>query len=88
MDDDDDDDDVWDGDDEWLMALVTPPGLLVATQPQIIDDLCIQMDNLEYRHGVLTRKIEKVSDAKVADSISIGEIQPRVATMEEQVQTL
>nr|GFB56243.1 hypothetical protein [Tanacetum cinerariifolium] len=30
--------------------------------------------NLEYRHGVLMRKIEEVSDAEVADSIAIREI--------------
>ncbi|GKD71493.1 hypothetical protein Tco_1325583 [Tanacetum coccineum] len=65
---------------------VMAPG--VATQPQVIDDLCIQMDNLEYTHGVLTRNMETVSDTEVANSISIGEIHPRVTTMEEQVQTL
>ncbi|GJX58948.1 putative reverse transcriptase domain-containing protein [Tanacetum coccineum] len=32
---------------------IMAPG--VATQPQVIDDLCTQMDNLEYRHGALTR---------------------------------
>ncbi|GJQ98169.1 hypothetical protein Tco_0009308 [Tanacetum coccineum] len=63
-----------------------PPG--VATQPQVIDDLCIQMDNLEYRNGVLTRRMEAVSDIEVANSISIGEIHPRVTTIEEQVPTL
>ncbi|GJS72769.1 hypothetical protein Tco_0705610 [Tanacetum coccineum] len=45
------------------------------------------MDNLEYRHGVLTRRMEAVSDAEVANSIAIGEIHPRVTAMEEQVQT-
>ncbi|GJT23617.1 putative reverse transcriptase domain-containing protein [Tanacetum coccineum] len=112
----DDDDDGWDEDDEWLMALVTPPRATVtvsstyevggpsmatpvghplatmapgvATQPQVIDDLCIQMDNLKYRHGVLMRRMEAVSDIEVADSIAIGEIHPRVTTIEEQVQTL
>nr|GEY74418.1 hypothetical protein [Tanacetum cinerariifolium] len=41
-----------------------------------------------YRHGVLMRNMEEVSDAEVADSIAIGEIHPIVATMEEQVQIL
>ncbi|GJW55365.1 hypothetical protein Tco_0099450 [Tanacetum coccineum] len=49
---------------------VMAPG--VAIQPQVIDDLCIQMDNLEYTHGVLTRNMETVSDTEVANSISIG----------------
>nr|GFB69307.1 hypothetical protein [Tanacetum cinerariifolium] len=39
-------------------------------------------------HGVLTRKMEEVSDAEVANGIAIKEIHPRVATVEEQVQTL
>nr|GEX04629.1 hypothetical protein [Tanacetum cinerariifolium] len=60
----------------------------VTTQPQVINDLCIQMDNLEYRQRVLTRKMEEVIDTEVADSIAIGEIYPRVATVEEQVKTL
>ncbi|GJW06969.1 retrovirus-related pol polyprotein from transposon TNT 1-94 [Tanacetum coccineum] len=57
----------------------------VATQPQVIDDLCIRIGNLEYRHGVLTRKMEAVSDAEVADNIAIKEIHPRVPTVEGQV---
>ncbi|GJW86739.1 putative reverse transcriptase domain-containing protein [Tanacetum coccineum] len=65
---------------------IMAPG--VATQPQVIDDLCTQMDNLEYRHGALTRRMEAVSDIEVANSTAIGEIHPRVTTVEEQVQTL
>ncbi|GKA01163.1 hypothetical protein Tco_0673828, partial [Tanacetum coccineum] len=41
------------------LAIMAPK---VATQPQVIDDLCTQMDNLEYRHGALTRRMEAVSD--------------------------
>nr|GFA55549.1 hypothetical protein [Tanacetum cinerariifolium] len=62
------------------------PGLPVP--PTVIEDLSTRLGNLEYRHRVLMRKIEEVSDAEVADSIAIGEIHPRVATVEEQVQTL
>nr|GEV72261.1 hypothetical protein [Tanacetum cinerariifolium] len=39
------------------------------------------------RHEVLMRKMEEVSDAKVADSIAIGEIHLRVATVREQVES-
>ncbi|GKB10934.1 hypothetical protein Tco_0844857 [Tanacetum coccineum] len=46
------------------------------------------MDNLEYRHGALTRRMEAVSDIEVANSTAIREIHPRVTTVEEQVQTL
>nr|GEW78023.1 putative reverse transcriptase domain-containing protein [Tanacetum cinerariifolium] len=54
----------------------------VATQPQVIDDLCVRMSNLEYRHGELVKKMEIVTDAEVADSIAIREIHPRVTTLE------
>ncbi|GKD02524.1 hypothetical protein Tco_1177498, partial [Tanacetum coccineum] len=65
---------------------IMAPG--VAMQPQVIDDLCTQIDNLEYRHGALTRRMEAVSDIEVANRIAIGEIHPRVTNVEEQVQTL
>nr|GEY36854.1 hypothetical protein [Tanacetum cinerariifolium] len=48
----------------------------VATQPQVIDDLCVRMSNLEYMHGELVKKMEIVSDAEAADSIAIREIHP------------
>nr|GEZ60222.1 hypothetical protein [Tanacetum cinerariifolium] len=112
----DDDEDVWDEDEEWLMALVTPPRAIVTvlstyevggpstatsvghtlttmasgvtTQPQVIDDLCVRMSNLKYRHEELVKKMVKVSDTEVADSITIEEIHPRVATREGQVQVM
>nr|GEU77410.1 hypothetical protein [Tanacetum cinerariifolium] len=60
----------------------------VAIQPQVIDDLCVRMSNLEYRHGELVKKMVKVSNAEVADSIIIREIYPRVATMVGQVHVM
>nr|GFB39837.1 hypothetical protein [Tanacetum cinerariifolium] len=62
------------------------PGLPVP--PTVIEDLGTRLGNLEYRHGVLTRKMEEVSDSEVADSIAIGEIHPRVATVGEQIQVM
>nr|GEV65486.1 hypothetical protein [Tanacetum cinerariifolium] len=56
--------------------------------PTAIEDLSTRLGNLEYRHGVLMRKVEEVSDAEVADSIFIGEIHPKEATVEEQVQVM
>nr|GEV31037.1 putative reverse transcriptase domain-containing protein [Tanacetum cinerariifolium] len=55
---------------------------------RVIEDLSTCLGNLKYRRGVLMRKMKEVSDAKVADSISIGEIHPRVATVGEQVQVM
>nr|GEY10582.1 hypothetical protein [Tanacetum cinerariifolium] len=62
------------------------PGLPVP--PTVIEDLGTRVGNLEYKHRVVTRKIEEVSDAVVADNIAIGEIHPRVAAVGEQVQVV
>nr|GFA05584.1 hypothetical protein [Tanacetum cinerariifolium] len=62
------------------------PGLPVP--PTVIEDLSTRLGSLEYKHRVLMRKMEEVSDAEVADSIAIGEIHPRVATVGEQVQMM
>nr|GFA84560.1 hypothetical protein [Tanacetum cinerariifolium] len=62
------------------------PGLHVP--PKVIEDLSTRLGNLEYRHGVLMRKIEEVSDAEVADSITIREIYPRVAIVGEQIRVM
>nr|GEZ65395.1 hypothetical protein [Tanacetum cinerariifolium] len=62
------------------------PGLPVP--PTVIEDLSTRLSNLEYIHGVLMRKMEELSNVEVADSIVIGEIHPRVATVGEQVQVM
>nr|GEV97482.1 hypothetical protein [Tanacetum cinerariifolium] len=46
-------------------APLLAPGLPVP--PIVIEDLSTRLCNLEYRHRVLTRKMEEVSDAEVAD---------------------
>ncbi|GKB28955.1 putative reverse transcriptase domain-containing protein [Tanacetum coccineum] len=110
----DDDDDVWDEDDEWLMAPVTPPrGTVtvpstyevggpstttlvgnplaimapgVAMQPQVIDDLCIRIGNLEYRHGVLTRKIDEGMASQAVQVVSkLEEMETRVQQVKSRV---
>ncbi|GKD48947.1 hypothetical protein Tco_1277923 [Tanacetum coccineum] len=86
-----DDDDGWEEDDEWLMAPVTPPRATVTVSSTYEiggPSTATPMDNLEYRHGSLTRRMEAVSDIEVANNTAIGEIHPRVTTVEEQVQTL
>nr|GFA39306.1 hypothetical protein [Tanacetum cinerariifolium] len=84
-------DDDFEDDVEWLMAPVTPPRATMAVSSTyavgVIEDLSNHLGNLEYRHGVLMRKMEEVSDAEVADSIAIQEIHPRVATVREQLRT-
>nr|GEV33679.1 hypothetical protein [Tanacetum cinerariifolium] len=83
------DDDDWDDEVEWLMSLVTPPrATMTVSSTYKIEDLGTRLGNLEYRHGMLTRKMEEVSDAEVDDNIVIGEIHTRVATVWEQVQVM
>nr|GEV86364.1 hypothetical protein [Tanacetum cinerariifolium] len=85
----DDDKDVLDEDEEWLMAPVTPPRatVTVLSTYDVGGPSTATMSNLEYRHGEFVKKMVKVSDVEVADSITIGEIHPRVATVEEQLRT-
>nr|GEW06711.1 hypothetical protein [Tanacetum cinerariifolium] len=64
------------------------PALGLHVPPTSIEDLSTRLGNLGYRHGVLMRKMEEVSDAEVAKSIAIREIHPRVATVGEQVQVM
>nr|GEV57684.1 putative reverse transcriptase domain-containing protein [Tanacetum cinerariifolium] len=54
----------------------------VATQPQVIDDLCVRMSNLEYRHGELVKKMKIVSDAENQ------QLQTRLSEMENCEGTL
>nr|GEY37698.1 hypothetical protein [Tanacetum cinerariifolium] len=60
----------------------------LSVPPTVIENLSTRLGDLEYRHRVLVRKMEDVSDAEVADSIAIGEIHPRMATVGEQVQVI
>nr|GEZ68736.1 hypothetical protein [Tanacetum cinerariifolium] len=62
------------------------PGLPVP--PTMIEDLGTRVGNLEYKHVVVTRKMDEVSDTVVADNIAIGEIHPRAAAVGEQVQVV
>nr|GEY71099.1 hypothetical protein [Tanacetum cinerariifolium] len=64
-------------------APLPAPGLPVPST--VIEDLSTCLGNLEYRHGVLIKKMVEVSNVDVADSIAIGEIHPRLATVEEKV---
>nr|GFB28538.1 hypothetical protein [Tanacetum cinerariifolium] len=53
-----------------------------------VEDLCTRVGYLEYKHEVVRRKMEEVSDTVVADNITIGEIHPRVAAVGEQVKVV
>nr|GFA37597.1 hypothetical protein [Tanacetum cinerariifolium] len=86
-------------DDDWDDEIGGPPTAVVkrpsspllaprlSVPPTVIENLSTRLGNLEYRHEVLVRKMEDVSDAEVAEIIAIGEIHPRVATVREQLRT-
>ncbi|GJW62161.1 hypothetical protein Tco_0111496, partial [Tanacetum coccineum] len=59
----------------------TLPALGFPVPPSVIEDLSTRMGNLEYGHGQLVKKVIQVSDADVADGITIGEIGPRVSAI-------
>ncbi|GJV34987.1 hypothetical protein Tco_1407464 [Tanacetum coccineum] len=56
--------------------------------PLVIKDLSTRIGNLEYGHGQLVKKVIQVSDAEVADGITIREIGPRVSAIEGHVQVM
>ncbi|GKE11656.1 hypothetical protein Tco_1415207 [Tanacetum coccineum] len=56
--------------------------------PSVIKDLCMRMSNLKYEHEALVKKMGTVSNAQVADNIVVGEIWPRVTTVDGQVQVM
>nr|GEW29368.1 hypothetical protein [Tanacetum cinerariifolium] len=63
----------------------------VATQPQVIDDLCVRMSNLEYRHEELVKKIKIVSDAETSLHgawFQNQQLQTRLSVMENREGTL
>ncbi|GJR78479.1 putative reverse transcriptase domain-containing protein [Tanacetum coccineum] len=60
------------------------PSTAIAPQPQVIDDLYTQVDNLRDRQGVLTRKMEEVSDAEATNSVAIKGIHPRLTASDRE----
>ncbi|GJX89640.1 hypothetical protein Tco_0341654 [Tanacetum coccineum] len=60
----------------------------VAVHHEEIGGLGVRTENLEHALGKLTMKTGEVSDAQVKDSIAIGEIRPKVTTLEGQVKVL
>ncbi|GJZ99148.1 hypothetical protein Tco_0671699 [Tanacetum coccineum] len=73
---------VWEVNEEWLMAPITPP-LMPAVQPPGVYEVG---GNLEYRHRQLVKKVIQVSDAEVAAGNSIREIGPRASIQQRDSQ--
>ncbi|GKA87951.1 hypothetical protein Tco_0809715 [Tanacetum coccineum] len=66
----------------------TLPAPRFPVPPLVIEDLSTRMGNLEYGHGQLMKKVIQVSDAEVADGITIGDIGPRIYVVEGQVHVM
>nr|GEZ32115.1 hypothetical protein [Tanacetum cinerariifolium] len=69
-------------------APLPAPGLPVP--PTVIEDLSTRLGNLEYRHGVLMRKMEEVQvmESQAVQMVSgIKEIETRVQQVESRVDT-
>nr|GEU77604.1 hypothetical protein [Tanacetum cinerariifolium] len=79
---------VWEVNEEWLMAPVTPPLMPVVPQPSVYENLITRLGDIEYGHGQLVKKVIQVSDAEVAAGISIEETGPRVFPVEGHVQAV
>ncbi|GJR38695.1 hypothetical protein Tco_1214379 [Tanacetum coccineum] len=62
-----DEEEVWEVNEEWLMAPVTPPPMQAVPLPSVYE---------------LVKKVIQVSDAEVAAGISIGEIGLRIFAIE------
>nr|GEZ10741.1 hypothetical protein [Tanacetum cinerariifolium] len=64
-------------------TVFSPPSTWTST---VIEDLSTRLGNLEYRHGVLLRKMEEVSDAEAGQVVSrLKEIETRVQQVESRV---
>ncbi|GJT07646.1 hypothetical protein Tco_0842108 [Tanacetum coccineum] len=68
-----DDKEVWEVNEEWLMAPVTPPPMSAVPPPSVYE---------------LVKKVIQVSDVEVADGITIGEIGLRISVVEGHVQVM
>ncbi|GKE58399.1 hypothetical protein Tco_1497584, partial [Tanacetum coccineum] len=90
-----DEEEVWEVNEDWLMAPVTPPPMLVVPLPSTYE---VGGPSIVAAKGPsftlpapgfpLVKKVIQVSDAEVADIIAIGEIGPRVFAIERQVQVM
>ncbi|GJZ97570.1 hypothetical protein Tco_0670023 [Tanacetum coccineum] len=87
-----DEEEGWEVNEEWLMAPVTPPSMLVVPPPSTYELGGPSTAAAEgHFHALPTPGFPvppSVSDAEVADDITIGEIGPRVSAVEGHVQAL
>ncbi|GKC86975.1 hypothetical protein Tco_1147624 [Tanacetum coccineum] len=80
------DDDSEGFEDEEESFTLLAPGFPIP--PSVIEDLNTRMGNLEYGHGQLVKNVIQVSDAEVADVITIEDIGLRLSAVEGHVQVM
>nr|GEX12907.1 hypothetical protein [Tanacetum cinerariifolium] len=81
-------DEVWEVNEEWLMAPVTPPPTSCTS---VIEHLSTRLGNLEYEHGQLVKKVIQVSDAEMVHAADRWErvgAQAMVQQRDAQIQQL
>ncbi|GJR58055.1 hypothetical protein Tco_1500217 [Tanacetum coccineum] len=90
-----DKEEVWEVNEEWLMAFVTPPLMLVVPPSSNYEvggpsaaAAKGQSFPIPAPEQPLVKKVIQVSDAEVADGITIEEIGPRVSVVEGQGQQI
>ncbi|GKA08012.1 hypothetical protein Tco_0687343 [Tanacetum coccineum] len=76
------DEEVWEMDEEWLIAPVTPPPDAVIAPTEYLRG----RSHYWFMLGLLVKKVINVSDAEVTNSIAIGEIHLRVYVVEGHCQ--
>nr|GFC24923.1 hypothetical protein [Tanacetum cinerariifolium] len=60
----------------------------LSVPPFVIEDLSPRLGYLEYGHGQLVHRINQVSDADIAASVTIAELAPRIYAVDRQVQVM
>ncbi|GKB68344.1 hypothetical protein Tco_0929756 [Tanacetum coccineum] len=85
-----DDEEVWEVNEEWLMAPTTPPPMLAMPPPSVYEvggPSTVAVEGLSFPHSasrLLLQRVNQVSNAEVAASVTIGELGPRVYAVEGQ----
>ncbi|GJW39646.1 hypothetical protein Tco_0065491 [Tanacetum coccineum] len=83
-----DEEEVWEVNEEWLMAPATPPLMPAVPPPSVYEVGGPSTAAAEGQSIPLPASGLPVSDAEVADGITIGEIGPRISAVEGQVQVM
>ncbi|GKF42283.1 hypothetical protein Tco_0125625, partial [Tanacetum coccineum] len=84
---------VWEVNEEWLMAPVTPPPMLAVPPPSVYEvggPSTAAAEGPSFPHSALGLPVPPavIEDLRVAAGVTVGEIGPRVFAMEGQMQEI